>query len=113
MAPLFLACYKNVLLLYIKNSIKSMKENKRNKDWISIVIFDVCGDLKVNLCKRSLRLSECYTPFYYLCTVQKNGCLVVKLFVVIYFLSCLMSDEKKTHVNLECSFLLEIVGYTL
>jgi len=49
--------------------------------------------------QESLRLSGCRTPLYYLCAAQENACLIAKLFAVIYFLLCLIFDEKKNHVN--------------
>lgn len=50
---------------------------------------------------------------------QENAYLIAKRFAVVYFLLCLMSDEKKTHINWKCTkilmlaFLLEIIGYIL
>lgn len=49
--------------------------------------------------QKSLRLSGCRTPFYYLCAAQENACLIAKLFAVIYFLLCLIFDEKKNPVT--------------
>lgn len=48
---------------------------------------------------KNLRPTEHCTPFY-LCTAQENACLILKV-PVIYFLLCLMSDEKKPHTKWE------------